>query len=148
MKKSTRRGSLFGKLIGSYVIFSMAAILLLIVAVLISFVFSYGNVLQENFPGITVGGWNNPESRWHPEYEWLGGKAGCTVPCGDSLWQEADHADGIYEGTASGCLFVKRRCAAGNTKWKEEILDVRAESRRVLLSDFLSRGTVFHSLQF
>ena len=55
MKKSTRRGSLFGKLIGSYVIFSMAAILLLIVAVLISFVFSYGNVLQENFPGITVG---------------------------------------------------------------------------------------------
>ena len=28
MKKSTRRGSLFGKLIGSYVIFSMAAILL------------------------------------------------------------------------------------------------------------------------
>lgn len=39
MKKSTRRGSLFGKLIGSYVIFSMAAILLLIVAVLISFVF-------------------------------------------------------------------------------------------------------------
>ena len=25
MKKSTRRGSLFGKLIGSYVIFSMAA---------------------------------------------------------------------------------------------------------------------------
>ena len=142
MKKSTRRGSLFGKLIGSYVIFSMAAILLLIRF------FLWKRVAGE-FPGhYGRGGWNNPESRWHPEYEWLGGKAGCTVPCGDSLWQEADHADGIYEGTASGCLFVKRRCAAGNTKWKEEILDVRAESRRVLLSDFLSRGTVFHSLQF
>lgn len=39
-EKSTRRGSLFGKLIGSYVIFSDgAAILLLIVAVLISFSF-------------------------------------------------------------------------------------------------------------
>lgn len=114
----------------------MAAILLLIVAVLISFVFLWKRVAEE-FPGhYGRGGWNNPESRWHPEYEWLGGKAGCTVPCGDSLWQEADHADGIYEGTASGCLFVKRRCAAGNTKWKEEILDVRAESRRVLLSDF------------
>ena len=55
MKKSTRRGSLFGKLIGSYVIFSVAAILLLIAAVLISFVFSFGNVLQEDFPGVTVG---------------------------------------------------------------------------------------------
>ena len=55
MKKSRRNGSLFGKLIGSYVIFSLAAILLLIAAVFISFVFSYGNVLQEDFPGITVG---------------------------------------------------------------------------------------------
>ena len=55
MKKSRRNGSLFGKLIGSYVIFSLAAILLLIVAVLISFVFSYGNVLKEDFPGITMG---------------------------------------------------------------------------------------------
>lgn len=52
-EKEKYRGSIFGKLIGSYVIFSLIAITITLASLLLFFTFSSSRIPLQNFPGIT-----------------------------------------------------------------------------------------------
>lgn len=52
--KEKHRGSIFGKLIGSYVVFTLIAITITMVSLLIFLMFSDSSIPLQNFPGLTV----------------------------------------------------------------------------------------------
>lgn len=53
-KKNRRRGSIFSKLIGSYIIFAVIAIVIAVVVMLVSFFISLGGAVNPDFPGLTI----------------------------------------------------------------------------------------------
>lgn len=53
-KKNRRRGSIFRKLIGSYIIFGLIAILITIIVTMVSLIVSMGGSMISDFPGLTI----------------------------------------------------------------------------------------------
>lgn len=53
-RKKNRRGSIFSKLIGSYIIFAVIAIVIAVIVMLVSFFISLGGAVNSDFPGLTI----------------------------------------------------------------------------------------------